>query len=835
MAAATLRGMVESGALQPGRDGWIVDESGWAAVQSSATAADVLTRRLELLDEPQLRFLTYAAVLGKEFSVALASALAGFDDSTAERIVAETQDRHFIWTLDSSDRCAFVHDKIRQALLDRPSAAERRAMHLAAADYLRAHESERLTDLAYHYDAAGRPELAALPALHAARQARARFSLQVAQQLYEIADRGRQVLAVDDVLDVVQGLGEIQILRGRYDEAQQLLERAATLAVTEVDRANVSGKLGELAFKRGDMEIATQELERALGFLGRRVPRKLLILPAFLLQVMIQSLHTWLPRWFLGRKKRMPDRSERLALHLYSRLAHSCWFARSKAMCLWAHFRNMNLAECYLPTAELGQAYSEHGPGMSLVPLPARGERYVRKSLEIRKSLGDAWGQGQSLHYLGVVQYGSGQFEACIESCREATRLLERTGDYWEVHIARLPTGGLALSAGAFRRGGGGGEDHPPFGASLGDYQASGMSLDIWSLATLGSLREEITHREMARTRYDGQGIAQLLIGEGVRRIRLGQYAAAVDVLRQALRAARKTGIRNAYVLPALSWLATALRRRAETEACYDPPRRRKLLREARRWSRIASFHAWLFPNDRPHAARELALSEALLGRRRAARRALARSAAAAQRLGSQHEWLQTRWVAAHMLGAGDTASDAIDLGPWQQLYAVDPPAATPRGESASVSLIDRFERVLDHGRRIAAALSEDVIVEEVTLAATALLRGQHATLVRVEQDENGRVRVLGRPVLPPRDLQLIEAAARRGQAIAESVDRDEESRSALCRRSSFADSSPRACSCATTSWGNCSARGNCIWRTSSPRWPARRWRIRRGSTSCGC
>src|SRR5439155_10596750 len=105
--------------------------------------------------------------------------------------------------------------------------------------------------------------------------------------------------------------------------------------------------------------------------------------------------------------------------------------------CLWGHLREMNLAERYPPTLELAQAYSEHAPAMTLLPYFSRGLAYAEKSLAIRKDLGDLWGQGQSLHFHGVVLYAASRYAECIDKCREAVRLLERTGDQWEVNIAR--------------------------------------------------------------------------------------------------------------------------------------------------------------------------------------------------------------------------------------------------------------------------------------------------------------------------------------------------------------------------------------------------------------
>src|SRR5207245_6233985 len=121
----------------------------------------------------------------------------------------------------------------------------------------------------------------------------------------------------------------------------------------------------------------------------------------------VQVLHSLCPRLFLGRRKLANAQAELSALRLYSRLGHLYWFYRGKSALLWAHLREMNLAERYPPTPELAQAYSEHAPAMSLIPYFSRGIAYAEKSLAIRKELGDVWGQGQSLHFYVVVVYAA--------------------------------------------------------------------------------------------------------------------------------------------------------------------------------------------------------------------------------------------------------------------------------------------------------------------------------------------------------------------------------------------------------------------------------------------
>ena len=69
----------------------------------------------------------------------------------------------------------------------------------------------------------------------------------------------------DDVRrEVAEGLGDVLMLRGLYEEAAAQLEVAARLAADTTDRAEIEGKLGELAFKRGDVATAGEAVERAV-------------------------------------------------------------------------------------------------------------------------------------------------------------------------------------------------------------------------------------------------------------------------------------------------------------------------------------------------------------------------------------------------------------------------------------------------------------------------------------------------------------------------------------------------------------------------------------------
>lgn len=140
------------------------------------------------------------------------------------------RERHFVWVQPDGVHCAFVHDKIRSALLARLSVEARRNLHWQIALSLQKSFPDRVFDLAYHFDAAGDSERALQYALLAARQARSQHSLHVAEQQYRIADRGARSADRAVQYGVAEGLGDVLMLLGRYGEAEGLFQTALKLA-----------------------------------------------------------------------------------------------------------------------------------------------------------------------------------------------------------------------------------------------------------------------------------------------------------------------------------------------------------------------------------------------------------------------------------------------------------------------------------------------------------------------------------------------------------------------------------------------------------------------------
>ena len=192
-----------------------------------------------------------------------------------------------------------------------------------------------------------------------------------------------------------------------------------------------------------------------------------------------------------------------MAVQLFSGLAYAYWFTRPRPATLWAHLRGMNIGERFKPTLQLARTYAEHAPVMTLMGFFARGINYALRSFAIRDEFGDVWGQGQSHAYYGLVLYAAGRFRECAEACRKAVSLLERTGDFTQLHVAQFQ-----LSCALYRLG-----DlsdayeqarlHYESGNEVGDEQATGVSMDIWARATFGEVPKQILETELGRSRTD--------------------------------------------------------------------------------------------------------------------------------------------------------------------------------------------------------------------------------------------------------------------------------------------------------------------------------------------
>ncbi len=737
MTAAILRGLIEAKSLVPSSSGWSLDLHSISSLQASRRSGTFLAHRLDILPAPTLNFLLTAAVLGKEFNLDFAFSLVGLSPSECVEALNESRKRHFIWVREGEECAVFVHDKIREALLERLSPEERKKLHLQAAEELESKSPDLIFELAYHFDAAGNPRKAFTYALAAAKKTRSQHALEISEQFFRIAERGVSKTNARLRLEIAFGLGEVLMLKGSYDQAERYFKEARKLTSNAVESVKIQTSLGELAFKRGDVVEAAANLETALEILGRKVPKSQFeYFLGVMKEAVVQTFHTLFPQIFLCRIKTAIPEDELLALRIYSRLAYVYWFKKGRLACGWAHLREMNRAERYPPSPELAQAYSEHAPVMTMIPAFARGIKYGEKSLEIRRKNGDLWGQGQSSHFVGVAYYSASRYKEAIAICSEGIRLLERTGDQWEVHTAQWHIGLAYYRLGHLSKAIEFGQKVYRSGIEIGDYQAAAIGLAVWTKASDGAVDRKLIERELSRNFDDIHSRAELLQAEAICYLRSGSPELAVESLTKAQEMVEKAHFRQEYVAPILPWLATALRESAEKTGSYQPHLKKKRLKEARKAALKALRLSKSYRNNLPHTLRECAIIYALLGKEEKSRRFFDQSFAIATVQRASVERARTQEVRGRIgkeLGWSGADQDQEQA----ELFLPRTENVQQSEMTNTLSLVSRFENVLEVGRKIATALTPSSIFDAVDFAARTLSLGERCLFIKYNTEMN--------------------------------------------------------------------------------------------------
>ncbi len=176
----------------------------------------------------------------------------------------------------------------------------------------------------------------------------------------------------------------------------------------------------------------------------------------------------------------------------------------------------------------------------------------------------------------------------------------------------------------------------------------------------------------------------------------------------------------------------------AEDDSSCIPTIRRRFLRRAAAAACRAVWLALRFRNDLPHALREAALILAMYGRAWTAQTLLSLSLSVARRHEARYEAAQTlsaRARIARELGRPCAEEDTRRAEALLRDLKLPADGATGAGvdsEFATFSLVDRFDVVLDAGRKIASALTAADVFAEVREAARRLLRGESSDVVPV-------------------------------------------------------------------------------------------------------
>jgi predicted ATPase len=210
----------------------------------------LIGRRLERLSEPAQRMLVAAAIVGRDFDIALLEAFGELSGHELRDALEEATRGHFLTAL-GSDKYRFAHDLVRQRVLGVVPLPRLQAYHLAVADTLERiygkSASERASEIGHHLYQAGTsadPERTSTFLTQAAKNA---LAVGAFEEVLRLVETALQLLPGDSMrerADATAMKGEALWGLGRIEDARAAW-KAAAQRYEEMDDAKAAQTLHE--------------------------------------------------------------------------------------------------------------------------------------------------------------------------------------------------------------------------------------------------------------------------------------------------------------------------------------------------------------------------------------------------------------------------------------------------------------------------------------------------------------------------------------------------------------------------------------------------------------
>jgi DNA-binding CsgD family transcriptional regulator/tetratricopeptide (TPR) repeat protein len=236
---------------------------------------DILLGRLAGMDPATRDVLRAAAAGGRSIDDGLVADVLGMGLGRTAAALRDAVGRGVLVVDASTGELRFRHPLLRDSVEGELFPAERQRLHLAYASALEGRSAadgdRRPEELAFHWDAAGRPDRAAPALLDGAR---------AAAHMYAWVESGRAfdralaleaqvpgVIPAADLPEVLLDAGNAWAMQGAYERAVALTRRAVGLvdAAADAERAaHAHDRLRWCLWEAGDIDGAADELEEAL-------------------------------------------------------------------------------------------------------------------------------------------------------------------------------------------------------------------------------------------------------------------------------------------------------------------------------------------------------------------------------------------------------------------------------------------------------------------------------------------------------------------------------------------------------------------------------------------
>jgi diguanylate cyclase (GGDEF)-like protein len=423
-----LHALIEAGALRPSWGTWRLDRDRLHSIDLPDDVIALVLARVDGLSPQAHEALTVAAALGARFDPGLVGHLAVTGAAAA---LAEAVDRGLV-------RCdgaayAFVHDRIREAVLSPLDPPSRQALHRRIAATLVAQggtDPPNVYAVARHYAAGGLdhdPDRIYATGRAAGQLALAEHAPGAAVAFLETAADGARAAGIRPESRFHEVLAAAYLSAGDAGAAGRQLEPALAAETVPMRRAALFLQLAHVRRTEGESAAAVECARAGLAELGTPMPRTK---PALFLR------SVWSAGWWLAAGSRRPARrpargaeAERLGLHakLCRAGAASAAGGLRHALAFAFSMRGIRRVHRLGRSVDYATNYAAMGLLLSWLRLHKRKRRLLRQIGDIAADLGDPQ---LSAHLAWLAAFGdrvgrTGTVEQWAQVCEDNRRWLE--------------------------------------------------------------------------------------------------------------------------------------------------------------------------------------------------------------------------------------------------------------------------------------------------------------------------------------------------------------------------------------------------------------------------
>ncbi len=648
-----LKAFLQGGVLALDRDGWKFDPGKVDQVSVSSQVDEVIVQRLTHIEEESLDVLSYAAVIGRDFTFEDLLHITPQEPAQILRNIDEASHYHIILprvTPTGEQGYTFAHDKILETLYERIDPAIKQELHQKIAESLEGRYRDRLQDvifeLAIHFIRGTDQHKALRYSITAGDLAKQTYANSEAAHFYETALRlMEEGIAIEGAsaaqlsLSLKEKLGDVNFFLGRYGDANKYYFEVRPFLTEKPDISRVETKIGTVFFRQGSPEETLEHLGNGLSALGIRQPKTVVgVMGSILWETVKQAGHTYLPRLFLRKRSEDPRKLE--AVRLFEPLFYYYYFIDMKRS-IQVHLKQLNVAEQLGDIEFLTIAYVNHEKVCSAIGMHRRALKYAEKALRLRERPEQGpRAAGEALLAMGMAHYYRAEWNTAMDYFLKAADEMMKVGNLWQVEVAYGHLSLVHLAKGEFEKTIECGKLVQRIAEAVKNIHGFGWAQCIFAFGYLpqGRITEALNHAQQAVRQCEVAGdnlitaMSLRLVGEIY--FKKGQIDEAMTALEKSRAIIEQNTLLHdlstgTYVVLAEAYLQAA---RA------DEAKRKVYLKKARRCLTVALILAKLFKNWSVPAYRVKGMYEWTVGKKIPAKRSLQKSLDIATELGARYE-----------------------------------------------------------------------------------------------------------------------------------------------------------------------------------------------------